>query len=90
MIQPSLATRVIARSTLAISSLVALAAIAHVAFYTRHPADDPMATDAPSRSNAGVLGPSAEAPARLSPSPASGFDEAFVDHRQPGAHASRS
>jgi methionine-rich copper-binding protein CopC len=90
MIQPSLATGVIARSTLAISSLVALAAIAHVALYTRHPADDPMATDAPSRSNAAVLGPSAEAPARLSPSPASGFDEAFVDHRQPGAHASRS
>jgi len=70
-IRPSPATGAIASSTSAISSLVAPAASARAALHCRQTADDPMATDTATCSNATVLASRADVWARSSPNPVS-------------------
>src|SRR5215467_5742761 len=69
--RPRPATGTIARSTSAISFLVAPAASARAALHCRQTADDPMATDTATCSNAAVLASSVGVSASPRPNPAS-------------------
>src|SRR5690348_4145619 len=69
-IRPRPATGMIARSTSAISSLVAPAASARAALHCRQTSDDPMATDTATCSSAIVLASSPGVPSMVRPNPA--------------------